>query len=185
MSHDFEYMNYSIYLFKMSQLVSKIKSVFYRLSKPSGGNPWPKNLLAIQNQGRNDLEQWASSVSSVVLFAPAELKLRLTIKLRIHYRGATCLLHQSSQGIVQPSDQALKICYENAVEHLRLYETLYETGNLVYSWRTVHGPGWSYCHVLRVDIYSCSGDNVTPYSCPHLQEVLEPVNRCWRVVAHH
>lgn len=50
MSHDFEYMNYSIHLFKMSQLVSNIKSVFYRLSRPSGGNPWPKNLLAIQNQ---------------------------------------------------------------------------------------------------------------------------------------
>ena len=137
-SNDYEYMNYSIHLFKITQLVSKIKVVFYRLSKPSGGNPWPNNLLAIQKQVRNDLEQWVSEVPSVVLLAPAELKLRLTIKLKIHYHGAMCLLHQPSQAIVQSSDQALKICYDNAAERLRLYETLYETGNSIHSWRTVH-----------------------------------------------
>jgi hypothetical protein len=120
----------------MSQHISRIKVLFYRLAKPI--NPWPTDLAALQNQSRNDLEQWASEVPSVLLFAPAELKHRLTMKLKLHYHGAMCLLHQSSQAFVQPSDQALKICYDNAAERLRLYETLYEAGDMVYSWRTVH-----------------------------------------------
>jgi hypothetical protein len=138
MSDDSEFVNYSIHLFKMSQIISKIKVVFYRLSNPLGGTPWPDNLLSHQSQVRNDLEQWESNIPSVVLLAPADLKLRLTIKLRIHYHGAMCLLHQPSQAFVQPSDQALKIFYDNAAERLKLYESLYETGNLVHSWRTVH-----------------------------------------------
>ncbi|KAH8807396.1 fungal-specific transcription factor domain-containing protein [Xylogone sp. PMI_703] len=133
--NDYEYMNYSIHLFKMSQLISKIKTIFYRLPRT---RPFPPNLLEVQSQVRNELEQWLSEVPSVVLFAPADLKLRLTLKLRNHYHGAMCLLHQPSQAIVQPTDQALQICYENAAERLRLLETLYESGNLVHSWRTVH-----------------------------------------------
>lgn len=131
-------MNYSIHLFKMSRLVSRIKTLLYRLSEPSDGTPWSTDLPTTQNQLRNDLEQWVSEVPSVVLFAPAELKLRLTMKLKIQYHGTMCLLHQPSQAIVQPSDQALQICYHHAAERLRLYETLYESGNLVHSWRTVH-----------------------------------------------
>lgn len=128
-------MDFSIHLFKLTELVSKIKTTLYRLSKPS--SPWPRNLLSTQREIRNELEQWVSEVPSVILNAPAELKLRLTIKLKIQYHGALCLLYQPSQAFIQPSDQALKLCYENAAERLRLYETSYESGNLVFSWRTV------------------------------------------------
>ena len=135
---DRESMNYSIHLFKMAQLASRIKTLFYRLSQPPDGTPWATDIAAAQKQLRNDLEQWVAEVPSVVLFVPAELKLRLTTKLQLHYHGTMCLLHQSSQAIVQPSDQALEMCYYHAAERLRLYESLYESGGLVFSWRTVH-----------------------------------------------
>lgn len=168
----------------MSQIVSNIKVVFYRLSKPQGGTPWPENLLTLQSQVRNDLERWASDIPSAVVVAPAELKLRLSIKLRIHYHAAMCLLHQSSQAIVQPSDQALQICYDNAAERLKLYETLYETGNLVHSWRTVHdiflaGATVMYCVWISKAVRDTVSLSVLASLCRRCSSLLSVAGEWW------
>lgn len=186
-SNDHECMNYSVHLFKMSLLVSKIKTLFYRLSQPSDGTPWATDLSTTQNQLCDDLTQWVSEVPSVVLFAPEELKLRLTMKLQIHYHGTMCLLYQPSQAIVQTSDQALQICYHHAAERLQLYEKLHESGNLVHSWRTVHdiflaGTTVMYC----LWISTASRENVSLSTlasiCSRCSNLLSVAGEWWPVI---
>lgn len=129
---------YSIQVFKMAQYISKIKFKFYRLHNDRPGGPSQHCLSMMQGQLREDLSQWLTeSSATLAATAPSNQRLRLLTKLKIHYHAAMCLLHQPSQAIVRPSDQALQVCFESAAQRIRLYETLYESGTLCHSWRTV------------------------------------------------
>ena len=131
-------MSYSIQIFKMAQYVSKIKVEFYHLPNDHLVRPSPDEFLLKQKQLREELSQWLTESSDVVLAAlPSDQRLRLSTKLNIQFHSAMCLLHQPSQAIIRPNDEVLQICFESATQRIRLYETLYESGTLCHSWRTV------------------------------------------------
>ena len=180
-------MRYSIHLFKMAQSVSKIKTVFYRLSQPADGTPWSNDFLATQTELRESLDRWLSEVPSVVLLAPAELKLRLSMKLRIQYHATICLLYQPSQAIVQPNDQALQTCFRHAAERLQLYETLYESGYLIHSWRTVHdvflaGTTVMYCVWISSAVRENVSLAVLASICRRCSSLLSAGGEWWPVI---
>lgn len=129
-------MPFSIQVFKMAQHISRIKFELYRLPSRPDSVPRSSTLAETQNQIRQELDQWLAEASTAAIaFGPSDQS--LSIKLKIHYHGAMCLLHQPSQAILHPNDQALQTCFESATQRLRLYEALYESGNLYHSWRTV------------------------------------------------
>lgn len=132
---DIATLSYSIQTFKMAQLVSRIKSEFYRL--PSHLD-FSRDYTSAQDQLRGELGNWFVESTAIVLGTVDEdQRIRLTTKLQIQYHGAMCLLHQPSQAIALPGDEALKICYSSATQRLHLFEVLYDSGVLCHSWRTV------------------------------------------------
>lgn len=134
-SDDVATLSYSIQNFKMARLISRIKSDFYRLPGKVG---FGKNYVDAQDEVRAELGQWlAESTAIVSTTVPEDQSLRLTTKLQILYHGAMSLLHQPSQAITHPSEDALKICFSSSTNRLHLYEVLYDSGSLCHSWRTV------------------------------------------------
>lgn len=132
---DIATLSYSIQTFKMAQLVSRIKSSFYRLPAHLD---FSLDYTSAQDQLRDELGNWFAESTAIVLGTTDEdQRLRLTTKLQIQYHGAMCLLHQPSQAIALPGDEALKICYSSATQRLHLFELLYDSGVLCHSWRTV------------------------------------------------
>ncbi|RDW61670.1 hypothetical protein BP5796_11562 [Coleophoma crateriformis] len=131
-------LSYSIQSFKMARFISRIKSTFYRLPVYIGNLDGGQDFTCIQDQLRDGLGQWlAESLEAVTKDVSADQRLRLTTKLQIQYHGAMCLLHQPSQVIAHPNDSSLQICFSSATKRLRLFETLYDSGALCHSWRTV------------------------------------------------
>jgi len=132
---DIATLSYSIQTFKMARLVSRIKSELYRLPGKVG---FSKDYADTQNELRVELDRWlAESTSIVSMTVPEMQSLRLTTKLQIHYHGAMSLLHQPSQAITHPTEDALRICFSSSTQRLHLYEVLYDSGALCHSWRTV------------------------------------------------
>jgi len=56
----------------------------------------------------------------------------------IKYHGIMMLLMRPSPAIPSPSVDSLKSCYESAILSIRIYDQLYKSDLLVYSWVTVH-----------------------------------------------
>ncbi|KAK0121938.1 hypothetical protein ONS95_010212 [Cadophora gregata] len=133
--NDIATMSYSIQTFKMVRLISRIKAELYRLPGKVGLSTQPAD---VQNGLRLELDRWlAESTSVISTTVPESQRLRLSTKLQIHYQGAMALLYQPSQAITHPSEDSLKICFACATKRLQLYETLYDSGALCHSWRTV------------------------------------------------
>jgi hypothetical protein len=131
-------MPYSIQIFKMARYISKIKFGFYRLSSPIDNSLRQASLTDMQSQLRQELDDLlAQSLAVVSATAPPDQRFRLLTKLKIQYHSAMCLLHQPSQAIVRPHEEALQTCFDSAAQRLRLYETLYDSGTLLHSWRTM------------------------------------------------
>jgi hypothetical protein len=127
-------MSYSVQTFRMAQLVSKIKSRFYPFSVHRDA----QDFTIAREELRVELGNWlAESTTIVTTTVPEEQRLRLTTKLEIQYHNAICLLHQPSQAINFPDEDALKVCYSSATQRLHLFEVLYDAGALCHSWRTV------------------------------------------------
>lgn len=132
---DIATLSYSIQTFKMAQLVSKIKFEFYRLPVHLD---FSRDFTTAREQLRDELCNWFAESTAIVLGTTDEdQRLRLITKLQIQYHGAMCLLHQPSQAIALPADEALKVCYSSATQRLHLFEVLYDSGVLCHSWRTV------------------------------------------------
>jgi len=135
----------------MAKLVSIIKSEFYSLPDAFASRISPEHMLNKQQKLRADLSRWlAESTDKVMVIAPPDQRQRLTIKLKIQFHSAMCLLHQPSQAIVSLNEQAYQICFESATQRIRLFENLYEAGSLCHSWRTVQdmflaGATMMYC----------------------------------------
>ncbi|KAH8592216.1 fungal-specific transcription factor domain-containing protein [Bisporella sp. PMI_857] len=128
-------MSYSIQTFKMARLISRIKSGFYRLPTHID---FSQDHSFAQDRLRAELANWfVESIAAVSSIFPEHNRTRLATKLKIQYHGAMCLLHQPSQAIALPGDEALKICFSSATKRLHLFEVLYDSGALCHSWRTV------------------------------------------------
>lgn len=125
-------MPFSVQIFKMAQHISRIKFELYRLPSRAGSAPSLSSLPEKQKQIRQELDNWLGEALPATIGDQS-----LVTKLKIHYHGAICLLYQPSQAILHPDDQSLQTCAESAIQRLRLYEALYDSGNLYHSWRTV------------------------------------------------
>lgn len=150
-------LSYSIQTFKMARLVARIKTGLYHLlSDVALGT----NYTDIQNKIHMELDQWlAESTSIVATIVPTSQSFRLTTKLQILYHGAMSLLHQPSQAIMYPSEDAMKICFTSSTKRLHLYESLYDSGALCHSWRTVQdmflaGATIAYCVSISAAVRS-------------------------------
>ncbi|KAL5346010.1 hypothetical protein ACLOAV_009041 [Pseudogymnoascus australis] len=99
----------------MAQLVSKIKSEFYRLPVHLDCS---RDYTTARDQLRDELGNWFAESTAIVLLTKT---------------NAFVL----SQTIALPGDEALKFCYSSATQRLHLFEVLYDSGVLCHSWRTV------------------------------------------------
>ncbi|PVH85582.1 hypothetical protein DL98DRAFT_48820 [Cadophora sp. DSE1049] len=103
-------MPFSIQIFKMAQHISRIKFELYRLPSRAGRAPTLSSLPEKQLQIRQELDKWLAEAFPTTVGDQS-----LSVKLKIHYHGAICLLYQprkpSSIPTIKLSRPVLKVPY--------------------------------------------------------------------------
>ena len=132
----------AIYLFRLDRITAEIKLMIYRVAQSPGRFPWPINLIEWQKdafeacgkvlQGaRHDLK-WRGSAGS------RGLPDRMINTIELKYHQCVMLLYRPSPAFPQPSLPALKVCYDSAVETIRIHSELNRFANMINSWLTAH-----------------------------------------------
>lgn len=136
---DQSFLPFSIQIFKVARLVSRIKHTFYLLPKRAPGLQADTALYNLQEQLRAELDAWDVECSRAVQCIPQQERGWLSAKLKLDYHATMCLLYQPSQTFVRPSEESLQRCFKHTVDRLRVYGTLYDSDKLFFSWRNIHG----------------------------------------------
>lgn len=129
------HMSSAIHLFKLAKFNSEMKYVLHSISDevPPYAYPNIPDILQWQRDIAARLKAWFDQIPRFT-----GNKAYMTKICEIKYHGIMMLLLRPSPAIPSPSVESLKSCYESAVSSLRLYDQLYKSDLLVYSWITVH-----------------------------------------------
>lgn len=127
---------YSIRRFHWSSIISRIKKGLYRFPSEQEAS---LDVKALQTEIDAQLEAWFAQTLKVIETLPRSYKLRLSLKTRIDHHTARCLLYQPSQVCIRPGVEEIRICFQSAVQRLRLFGALYDKGYLPMAWPTMHG----------------------------------------------
>lgn len=129
-------MSNAIHLFRLARINSEIKHFLH----PGPSNSFSTytntpsiDLVEWQESMLSRLRQWAASVPSQTRDDAFIVDLS-----EIKYHNVVMLLLRPSPAIRNPSEEALRICYESATLSLRMYNRLYKRNVLTYTWVTVH-----------------------------------------------
>lgn len=129
------HMSSAIHFFKLAQLNSEIKYVLHSISAEAPPYTYPNipNVLQWQSDIAVRLKTWFHQIPQ---FTGDQMY--MTHLCQVKYHGMMMLLMRPSPAIPGPSVDSLRLCYESAVASIRLYDQLYKSDLLVYSWVTVH-----------------------------------------------
>lgn len=126
----------AVHLFQLARMNSEIMYFLH---------PGPLNSFSTYKQrAQVDLAEWQQNMLSRLAQWAASIPVRaqdgayISGLSEIKYHNAVMLLLRPSPAIRTPSEEALKRCYESAVQTLRIYNRLYKKNVLAYSWVTVH-----------------------------------------------
>ncbi|KAF2014986.1 hypothetical protein BU24DRAFT_423908 [Aaosphaeria arxii CBS 175.79] len=132
----------AIYSFRFDRITAEVKLMIYRVARSPARFPWP-----------TDLEEWQEQTHQVCKELLEEAKRNLKwrglagrrgtldgalplIELKCHQ--CIMLLYRPSPAFPQPSNSALKNCYESAVETIRIQSDMQKFAKLINSWLTAH-----------------------------------------------
>lgn len=130
-------MSSAVHLFKLTKLASEIKMVLYCIERvyPPHTQPaitdypqWRRDMVRRLNQWREEIPQHADSHPASHLVTICEIR----------YHEVMLLTLRPSPLFRKPSQAAIRQCFESAVICIELYEKLYITNSLQYSWISVH-----------------------------------------------
>ncbi|KFY14286.1 hypothetical protein V492_02725 [Pseudogymnoascus sp. VKM F-4246] len=129
------HMSNAIHLFKLAQLNSEIKYVLHSISAKAPPYAYPNipNILQWQSDITVRLGTWFDLIPQFT-----GDRVYMTHLCQIKYHGIMMLLMRPSPAIPSPSVDSLRSCYESAIASIRVYDQLYKSDLLVYSWVTVH-----------------------------------------------
>lgn len=127
---------YPIRRFHWSIIISLIKKQFYRFQNEQETTI---DIKGLQTQIDAQLEAWFAQTLKIIETLPRSYRLRLNLKTRIDHHTARCLLYQPSQVCIRPAVEDIRICFQSAVQRLRLFGALYDKGYLPMAWPTMHG----------------------------------------------
>lgn len=135
----------ALHNFKLDFLVSQIKMRFYHFEKKANDFVWSSDARSSQASLRQQLDMWRDEISrmrspSADVYEVYGVELhRNKEKLHNQYHATMVLLHQPSQAIPRPDEEALLTCYQAAAGRLQGYADLYTTEGLCQDWRSVQG----------------------------------------------
>lgn len=108
-------------------------------------HPGPDDSFSTYTRKPNvDLDQWKQSILTKLQEWLANIPIQsregtyIAELSEVKYHNTLMLLLRPSPAIKNPSETALKMCYDSAVANLRIYNRLYKKDVLAYSWVTVH-----------------------------------------------
>lgn len=135
---------YAIHRFKLDPIISEIKLLFYHLPSRVSTLVRPSNEQISQATIVQKLQDWREMLDSIAPPSQIDYEVRLEhdkyrLKLLSQFYAAMVLLHQPSQAISQPSEQAILTCYECSAKRLDIYHSLSQLGSHCQSWRGVQG----------------------------------------------
>lgn len=140
-------MAFSLHRFKLDPIISEIKLLFYHLPSRISAYSWPTDHQETQKAIRKRLEDWRREIKSMsnalaqeITDEEHQLDMRqYELKVQSQFFAAMILLHQPSQVIPHPDEGSLLICYQCAASRINAYNSLYNSGGLFQSWRSVQG----------------------------------------------
>lgn len=122
----------AIHLFHLARMNSRLS--ISSIPDPSTYTlPTPIDLGDWQQRTLSRLRQWASEIPPQTREGSFVAELS-----EIEYHNTVLFLLLLSPALRKPSEETLKTCYESAVQCLRIYNRLYKTNILAFSWVTVH-----------------------------------------------
>lgn len=130
-------MSSAIHLFKVARFNSEIKCVSYCVSRLYAPYSQPA-ITDIERWQRNvlhRLRQWKSEIPRHPEDSP---RFYLNLLCDIRYHELIMLALRSSTRLQDPPKSSLRECFSSAIECSKLYNRLYATGTLHYSWISVH-----------------------------------------------
>ncbi|KAK9375201.1 putative Zn(II)2Cys6 transcription factor [Lipomyces chichibuensis] len=149
------HMSHSIQLFKLAQLNSEIKYVLHSICHEAPPYTYPQitDISQWQKDMVRRLNEWVSDVPQCTLST------QLGKLSQIRYHEMMVLLLRPSPAIRSPSKEITTLCYNSAVQCIRLISELYKQDLLCYSRFTVHSLILStltllYCTWIIPDIVS-------------------------------
>jgi hypothetical protein len=151
-------MSYAIHLFKLARLNSEMKYILHSISRdtPAYAYPAVRCMETWQTDMLNRLDQWTADIPQRP--GPRDYVLKVC---DIRYHVLKTLLLRPSPGILRPSPEDLKMCYESAMTAIRLYHDLYVEDTLVFTWASYHSIMMS-----SVTAFFCI------WTCPFVAQVI-------------
>lgn len=128
---------YSSRYYQLSRILSDIKLHLYHLPGDSVIFPWPANPRTRQLDIQKSLIWWRDQLTEVTFDLEQRQSRIWRVKLDIQFCNAMILLFQPSQVIRHPSEEALKMCFDNALSILHDYQLLHDLHGLHFGWRAV------------------------------------------------
>lgn len=146
----------SIYLFRMTKILSNIKTTVHGIIRPSVGKwqvdlpDWQagihRQLTELRDQARSALGAPRRSSGS----GGTRLGSGQMIELKFH--EAIQLLFRPSPAFPHPTPAEFQQCFTSAIETIRIYTRLKQYGELQYTWLTAHSiflSGITMLHAYR------------------------------------
>lgn len=180
----------SIYLFRMTKILSNIKTTIYRVAQPFVGK-WPV-----------DLSDWQSSVHRQLVELREQARAALGASRRgsgsngshlgighmveLKYYEAIQLLFRPSPAFPRPTSPAFQQCFTAAIETIRIYTKLKRYGELQYTWLTAHSiflSGITMLHVHRTcrEIQTQTANEVLVEDIRSCSSLLESLATRWPI----
>jgi hypothetical protein len=130
------------YSFRFDRITAEIKLMLYRVAQSPSRFPWPSNLVDWQQQTQEACKQLLQDLRQDLkwrgLSGRRGLADRTVPSIELKYHQCVMLLYRPSPAIPEPSIPALKICYESALETIKIQSDLHRFANMVNSWLTAH-----------------------------------------------
>lgn len=122
----------SIYLFRMTKILSNIKTTIHRISQPSIGK-WQVNLP--------DWQDWRAGIHRQLIELREQAQSVLgssETSVELKFYEAIQLLFRPSPAFPRPSSFGYQQCFNAAIETIRIYTGLKRCRELQYTWLTAH-----------------------------------------------
>lgn len=119
----------SIYLFRITKILSNIKTTIHRISQPSIGK-WQINLPVWQAALHRQLIELRAQARSVLGSSETSVELKFYEAIQLLFRRSPAFPHPSSFGHQQ--------CFDAAIETIRIYTGLKRRRELQYTMLTAH-----------------------------------------------
>lgn len=132
----------AIYSFRFDRITAEIKLMLYRVAQSPSRFPWPTNLVQWQKETfevcKQILEDARRDLKWRRFAGRSGLSDRTITTIELKYHQCVMLLYRPSPALPQPLSQAMKVCYDSAMETIRIQFDLHRFANMVDSWLTAH-----------------------------------------------